>query len=136
DDILEKFGTSISDMREAGEDLIQGAIDGILGFLGDLKDAIGRAADTIINTFKSILGIHSPSTVFAQAGRDIMQGLVNGIRERISQAASAIRTAADQIKSAMDRAPTLLLSAGRQIIDGLVNGIRDSFYNISSAVGQ
>jgi hypothetical protein len=47
--------------------------------LGRLKDTIVGAASAAANWFKSKLGIHSPSRVFASFGGFMMQGLDQGL---------------------------------------------------------
>ena len=61
--------------------------DGISGFFHGLSDSVTSFAknlksyvvDPIVNGIKSLLGIHSPSTVFAEIGYYLVAGLVNGI---------------------------------------------------------
>ena len=47
--------------------------------VGKVKDAIIELATNIINKFKEILGIHSPSTVFFMIGSFIIAGLIGGL---------------------------------------------------------
>lgn len=66
-------------MVTAGGDIVRGIITGIAGMLGQLKDTIVGAASSAANWFKSKLGIHSPSRVFASFGGFMMQGLDQGL---------------------------------------------------------
>nr|WP_315384188.1 phage tail tape measure protein [uncultured Sphingomonas sp.] len=66
-------------MITAGGDIVRGIITGIAGMLGQLKDTIVGAASSAANWFKSKLGIHSPSRVFASFGGFMMQGLDQGL---------------------------------------------------------
>jgi TP901 family phage tail tape measure protein len=66
-------------MITAGGDIVRGIITGIAGMLGRLKDTIVGAASAAANWFKSKLGIHSPSRVFASFGGFMMQGLDQGL---------------------------------------------------------
>lgn len=66
--------------------------DGIAGFLQGISDRMRNIGtwlrqnvfDPFINWFKSLFGIHSPSTVMASLGVDIMLGLFNGITSMVS----------------------------------------------------
>lgn len=49
DMIFSKFGEIIASAKNWGKDLIQNLIDGILGMVGKVKDAVGKIADTIAN---------------------------------------------------------------------------------------
>lgn len=66
-------------MGKAGLELIEGLWEGIKG-AGDWlwKQISGFFGDQLDN-IKALLGIHSPSTVFAGYGRNIVQGLVKGL---------------------------------------------------------
>jgi len=66
-------------MITAGGDIVRGIITGIAGTLGRLKDTIVGAASAAADWFKSKLGIHSPSRVFASFGGFMMQGLDQGL---------------------------------------------------------
>ncbi|MET3723455.1 phage tail tape measure protein [Sphingomonas trueperi] len=66
-------------MISAGGDIVRGIITGITGMLGRLKDTIVGAASAAASWFKSKLGIHSPSRVFASFGGFMMQGLDQGL---------------------------------------------------------
>jgi hypothetical protein len=67
-------------LLQAGKDLITGLAQGILKdgpkLIGEAMKGIGNAA---IDTFKSLLGIASPSKVFKEFGKNILQGLVGGL---------------------------------------------------------
>lgn len=57
--------------------IIAGIVAGIV--FGPLGVAIAALVAMLIDGFCSLLGIHSPSTVFAEFGGYIIQGLVNGL---------------------------------------------------------
>lgn len=67
-------------MRQAGVNMVQGLIDGVKSMLGAAGQAISGVGEAVIGRFKSLLGIHSPSRVFAQLGAFTMQGLANGLQ--------------------------------------------------------
>ncbi|WP_245653639.1 phage tail tape measure protein [Sphingomonas pituitosa] len=66
-------------MIAAGGDIVRGIITGISAMLGQLKATVMGAASAAANWFKSKLGIHSPSRVFASFGGFMMQGLDQGL---------------------------------------------------------
>ena len=68
------------DGKYIGEMIIQGLADGITGAAKSVWKAITDIANKVIQWFKDILGIHSPSKVFTQLGQYIIQGLVNGLK--------------------------------------------------------
>jgi len=62
-----------------GSQIMQGLISGFISGIGQLKNAINGVGENAINWFKEKLGIHSPSSVFAQLGGFTMAGLQQGI---------------------------------------------------------
>ena len=56
DMFLNKFREIIDNAKQWGKDLIQNMIDGILGMIGKVKDAVGKVA----NTIKDFLGFSEP----------------------------------------------------------------------------
>lgn len=91
-------------MVQAGVDMVTGLVNGILGTQAKVREVIGSLAGSVIDQFKGMLGIHSPSRVFAQLGVFTMQGLAGGL-DRGSGAPLA------QVKSLGDR----ILQAGQGI---------------------
>ncbi|MET3635668.1 phage tail tape measure protein [Curtobacterium oceanosedimentum] len=73
------FAGATSWLERAGENVIQGLINGIGGAAGWLKDQISNVVGGITSWAKSLLGIHSPSTVFHEIGQNVGQGFANGI---------------------------------------------------------
>jgi len=77
--VLDSIGSFINDMFNAGANLIQGFIDGILSAPGAVIDAIGGVVGGAVDEGKRLLGIASPSKVFAQLGEYSMQGYIQGV---------------------------------------------------------
>ncbi|MGN5592551.1 phage tail tape measure protein [Stutzerimonas nitrititolerans] len=68
-----------SKFSEFGSNMIQGLINGFTNMFPNLTAAISGAATSVVSTFKGMLGIHSPSRVFAGLGGDTMAGLEQGL---------------------------------------------------------
>jgi hypothetical protein len=79
DGIIEWFSGLPAMFADIGQNIIQGLINGITGALGWLWDTITGIARHIGGFFAKILGINSPSTMFAKFGLNITQGLTVGI---------------------------------------------------------
>lgn len=89
--ILGALGDVGSTLFNTGKNIIQGLIDGI----GSMMGAIGRAIlnlvpGPLLDTFKNLLGIHSPSRVFRGFGVNIGQGLILGIGDMHGDIESAV----------------------------------------------
>lgn len=83
-DILRGLGALDGLLITAGEDLIKGLIKGMKNLAKDAVDAVKSVAKDVVKGAKSLLGISSPSTVFAEIGDNMMRGIVVGI-DRTSQ---------------------------------------------------
>jgi len=86
---------------EIGRNLIQGLINGVVGMLGALKSTIVGAASSVANWFKSKLGIHSPSRVFAGLGGFVMAGLDQGLADNTSGPLARISDLSAQMTRAL-----------------------------------
>nr|WP_269450683.1 phage tail tape measure protein [Stenotrophomonas sp. MMGLT7] len=67
-------------LRQVGIDLVSGLIDGISERWTAAKKLVTNIGASLRDSFKSVLGIHSPSRVFAQLGSYTMQGLARGLQ--------------------------------------------------------
>lgn len=69
-----------SHFTEIGQNGIQGFLNGMGSLLADIGSWIQQhMIDPLVNAVKNMLGIHSPSTVFADIGRNLVFGLLNGV---------------------------------------------------------
>lgn len=92
-DAAKGFRDWISGIKEADnipKYIIQGLANGIRNGAGAVWDAIVYLATSLIDKFKSILGIHSPSVVFAAIGGFIIAGLISGLQNGFPQVGNTI----------------------------------------------
>lgn len=68
------------DLKSAGEDLIQGMIDGVVSKANSLVSAATGAVNDAIAAAKALLGIESPSKVFMEIGGMVSKGMAIGIQ--------------------------------------------------------
>lgn len=83
---------------DIGKNLIQGLIDGVNNMIETAKNAVANVGNAVIDKVKNVLGIHSPSTVFAEIGGYIDQGLANGIAIAIPYVTTAMQGAVDAVR--------------------------------------
>jgi len=69
------------DWAGIGRSIIEGIGNGISSMIGWLSDMARQAAEAAYNAAKNLLGIHSPSTVFADIGKNMMLGWGQGISD-------------------------------------------------------
>ena len=93
--VMAWFGGLGGRFAEFGRNMMQGLINGVMGMVGAVGKAIGHVGGQVVDGFKTRLGIHSPSRVFAQLGDHTMAGLLMGLeRSRAGPLASVGRLAA------------------------------------------
>lgn len=76
--LVEGFASYQYQMVEIGANLLRGVGQGIGSMAGWLRDKVTSLLSSIVSSAKSALGIHSPSTVFADMGRNMALGLGEG----------------------------------------------------------
>ena len=77
--IVGEFKKLPDELRKLGKFIWDGLINGLKDAYSTVTNGIKSFTDGFINGFKDALGIHSPSTVFAEIGDFLMQGLVQGV---------------------------------------------------------
>ncbi len=93
--VLNWFGVELPDTFTGfGAMIVDGLIDGFVGLFPKLSKAMANMGGMIKDTFKSILGIHSPSRVFADLGGNITQGLTIGLQGGQGKPLKALNTMA------------------------------------------
>lgn len=93
-----------SKLHDAGVNMAQGIVDGLVSKEAELKGAMEKLADYMVKAIKKNLGIKSPSRVFAEIGKYATDGLVEGLKKH----APVVEKAADELggraTSAMENA--------------------------------
>ena len=107
---------------DIGKNLIQGLINGVNNMIETAKNAVANVGNAVIDKVKNVLGIHSPSTVFAEIGGYIDQGLANGI----TAALSYVTTAMQGVVNAVQEKGQALIDSGSVHATGYVNNFLDS----------
>lgn len=106
-----------------GEDVNAGIQKGIEDTQDKPKSAITTVGDGIIDFFKNLFGIHSPSTVMAELGADIDLGLKQGIEDRQGEPQGAISALGTLLQGAIEGLPQWMRdlgsNAGSLLSDGL-----------------
>ena len=84
--LIEKIGRTFyeTDWSDFGWNIVQGVWDGLKKSWNDLTQWWGNAWNGLVDSAKSWLGIHSPSTVFAQIGGYMAEGLGEGWQDEFS----------------------------------------------------
>lgn len=100
--ILGAIGNAGNMLYGVGQSIVDGLVRGIQSVAGSIGRALSNASNDAVKSVKNILGIHSPSTVFAGIGENIGQGMIQGIeasKPSLMDAMSGMATADGQVIS-------------------------------------
>lgn len=111
--IVQAFADTSEQMEQAGRDLMEGLELGIKEGAERVRGTMRGVGEGIVGAAKSILGIQSPSTVFAEIGRDTMLGFQIGLSDGATGATAAMRDASAEI--------------GNQFV-GILDPLRDALH--------
>ena len=109
-------------MLEIGKNIIQGLIDGFTGMIENVWTAITDFISGFVDGFKNGLGIHSPSTVFADIGKNILEGLLGGLGEKITDVLTWFGDLPGKIKDKLGDAKEWIKDKGQNALEGLRTG--------------
>lgn len=84
-------------MKEIPGNIISGLVNGLKGGLGKVGETIINLGKVLIESFMSVLGIHSPSKVFFALGGFIIAGLVRGLMHAFPEAWDTIKNFATSL---------------------------------------
>lgn len=117
-----------------GRNIINGVINGVSGAVGALYNKMRNVASSALSSFKSTLGIHSPSRVFATAAGFIVAGIVQGIDKNQSDAVDAMSGLGSEMVNAMSNLDADWNPVIKPTVDlSEVNGLKDLTMNDLSA---
>lgn len=102
-----------SRIAEIGTNIVHGIWEGIKAAAGWIKDKISDFVGGIVDDVKDVLGIHSPSKVFAGIGENMALGLGQGFASEMQSVGAGIQNAI----------PTPTVDAVYNAAAGMVNGL-------------
>lgn len=106
---------------DIGKNLIQGLIDGVNNMIETAKNAVANVGNAVIDKVKNVLGIHSPSTVFAEIGGYIDQGLANGITGSLGYVNDAMNKLVDATKLKGEEMANYGIDCGTSYVNGIIS---------------
>lgn len=134
---VEGVATAIEEHKEeignAARGLGKAMLDGIIAIFvpEGLQEAISNLVNGMVNWFKSLLGIHSPSTVFQGFGGDILMGLLNGLVNTVSTVLNFFISLPGKIIGALGDLLGLLVQKGGDLLTGLWNGAKNMAVSVN-----
>jgi phage-related protein len=120
-------------LLDIGKQIVEGLIKGIEGMVGNVANAVKGIGSSVVNAAKGILGIFSPSTVFATIGSQVGAGLslgITGSKEIVNSATNTLvsgvtQTAAQGLSHLPSPSTSQVPAAGSSVnitMNGVVTG--------------
>lgn len=122
-----------SHFTDIGQNGIQGFLNGMISLLADIGSWIQQhMIDPLVNAVKNMLGIHSPSTVFADIGRNLVLGLLNGVSGIWGQITDFFSRRLDDVRQKFADTWQAVNSGANAAWNGIVATIRTA---VNTAIG-
>lgn len=119
---------------DIGKNLIQGLINGVNNMIETAKNAVANVGNAVIDKVKNVLGIHSPSTVFAEIGGYIDQGLANGITAAVPYVATAMQGVVDAVQEKGNELINAGSTQATNYVTGFLNGLDTQWQQIDQSL--
>lgn len=115
-------------------------LDGVAGFFQGISDAMADAetwlknnfVDPVVNWVKNLLGIHSPSTVFAEIGGFLTEGLFKGLSDTWSTITNFFEEKTTEIKNKMSETWTNIKENASEKWSEIKTSLGETWTNIKS----
>lgn len=113
DTIISAFLDSLPDIIEVGKDIVRGLWEGIKAMASWIGEKVSGFVGGLVDGVKGVLGIHSPSRVFAGIGQNMALGLGQGFEKQMQSVTAGIQ----------DAIPTPTVDTVYNAAAGMVNGL-------------
>ena len=111
---------------EVGWALIKGLVQGIWECIKALPSLLAGIGEFVVDFFKGLFGIHSPSTVFADLGKNLIEGLVKGITDSINLVTGAFKKVCDAITNTIKDISKAVSDKFKEIKDGISEKLKET----------
>ena len=111
--IVQTIWDSLPDIIEVGKNIVRGLWEGIKAMASWIGDKVSGFVGGLVDGVKGVLGIHSPSRVFAGIGQNMALGLGQGFEKQMQSVTAGIQ----------DAIPTPTVDTVYNAAAGMVNGL-------------
>lgn len=132
--IVGEFKKLPDELRKLGKFIWDGLINGLKDAWSTVTNGIKSFTDGFINGFKEALGIHSPSTVFAEIGGYIVQGLANGITAALPYVEQAMTNLENVVQQKGNEMIDYGATTATNFVDGFFNGLDSKWQELDSGL--
>lgn len=111
--IVKTIWEALPDIIEVGKNIVRGLWEGIKAMASWIGEKVSGFVGGLVDGVKGVLGIHSPSRVFAGIGQNMALGLGQGFEKQMQSVTAGIQ----------DAIPTPTVDTVYNAAAGLVNGL-------------
>lgn len=111
--IVQTIWDALPDIVEVGKNIVMGLWEGIKAMASWIGEKVSGFVGGLVDGVKGVLGIHSPSRVFAGIGQNMALGLGQGFERQMQRVSSGIQ----------DAIPTPTVDTVYNAAAGMVNGL-------------
>ena len=111
--IVQTIWDALPDIIEVGKNIVRGLWEGIKAMASWIGEKVSGFVGGLVDGVKGVLGIHSPSRVFAGIGQNMALGLGQGFEKQMQRVSSGIQ----------DAIPTPTVDTVYNAAAGMVNGL-------------
>lgn len=122
--IIDGIGSLGSTLFETGKNIVTGLWDGAKSLWNGFTSWVGNGFNSLVEGTKNLLGIHSPSRVFAGIGKNMVLGLGEGWNSEIDGVKKQIESGMDFGTASVDFASSGLGVSSAGIINSMVSGAK------------
>lgn len=124
--IVEGIGALIGGIVDVGKSIVEGIWKGIQEMAGWIYDKVTGFFSGIVDGVKNFLGIHSPSTVFADMGKNMALGLGQGWDSEYDHIRRDIEGGMDFGTASVDFASSGLGLASAGMVNGISSAVQSA----------
>lgn len=122
--IIDGIGSLGSTLFETGKNIVTGLWDGAKSLWNGFTSWVGNGFNSLVEGAQNLLGIHSPSRVFAGIGKNMVLGLGEGWNSEIDGVKKQIESGMDFGTASVDFASSGLGISSAGIINSMVSGAK------------
>lgn len=124
DAVTEHMPVLIDSVQELGWAIIEGVLKGLISGHANAKEGIAKLGQILIDGFKENLGIHSPSSVFAQLASYIIEGIKQGLIANAYKVITEIKNLGTKLVEGLRGKYDTMVTAGKDLVQGFADGIK------------
>lgn len=136
EDITGVFSNVWDTFLEIGENIVNGIKEGISNIWGSFTGWVKEKFDGFVGGVKNLLGIHSPSTEFAEIGKYIIDGLMGGMNDKDNALSNQAAATIEVLVGAFGGMTNMFSSIGNNAMNALSGSLGNAISGLQNRVAS